>query len=485
MNKRVRAYSTPIVDVVAADHGLVAAQLAPPFLLTAAVLSSAFLVMLDNTAINLALPQIQHDLAANLSELEWAVNAYVLSFASLMLAAAGVVARRGARRVFTAGLALFGLASVGCGLASDPHALIVAGALQGAGAALLVPAGLSLILEGSMRRGVEPPALWSLVVAAGLAAGPVVGGALTSFFGWRAIFLVNAPIVVVCLLVVRFDSAPASPSPVKPSDPLSVALSGLAVFALTFTVIDMPRSGSVPVLASLIVFAGAGSWFVSRQRRSPSVVDLSLLRKPAFAAAAVGSFVVGFALFGTMLFVSILEQSLGRSPVMAGLMFVPLTAAMVVAAPLLSRVQKYHSVTAPRLAIGGLLVFALGLAVLSQTCDGLEVGAMTTAFVVTGIGVALTADSLTRLAIGAAPREASDAAAALVGTVRQLGGALGISVMGLIVQATAAKSHGSVMITSGSYGVAVSTALMVAAGVVLIGAIVVALLRRATVRVAT
>lgn len=467
-----------MVDPVVAASGPVTARRPPSFLIAAAVLPSLFLVMVDNTAINLALPRIQHDLGASLSQLEWAVNAYILTFASLILCAAGLMARHSVRRVFISGLALFGLGSVGCGLATGPYALIAAGALQGAGAAALVPSGLALIdRERTAPRGIDPVALWSVAVAAGVAAGPVVGGVLTSFVGWRAIFLVNAPIILVCLLIARSHSSPIAPSPAKPGDPLSVGLSALALFALTFAVIDSASaSSSLRVVGAVVVSAAAGSCFVARQRRRPSVVDLSLFREPKLVAAAVGALVVGFALFGTILFVSILEQSLGRSPAVAGLMFAPLTAAMVLAAPGVGHLRRYRAVTAPRMAVAGLIVFTFGLAVLSRTCDGIETTLMAVSFAVAGIGIALTSNSLTSFVTDAVSGDASDAAAAVVATARQVGGALGIGVMGLIVQTAAAPSLPSGTTASGAYVAAVSIALVVASGVVLAGAVVVGLL---------
>ena len=406
------------------------------------------------------------------------VDVLIVGYGPVGAAIAGLLGRYGVRTLVVDRLPGIWMTPRAIALDNEALRILQMVGLPEAGAAALVPSGLALIdRERTAPRGIDPVALWSVAVAAGVAAGPVVGGVLTSFVGWRAIFLVNAPIILVCLLIARSHSSPIAPSPAKPGDPLSVGLSALALFALTFAVIDSASaSSSLRVVGAVVVSAAAGSCFVARQRRRPSVVDLSLFREPKLVAAAVGALVVGFALFGTILFVSILEQSLGRSPAVAGLMFAPLTAAMVLAAPGVGHLRRYRAVTAPRMAVAGLIVFTFGLAVLSRTCDGIETTLMAVSFAVAGIGIALTSNSLTSFVTDAVSGDASDAAAAVVATARQVGGALGIGVMGLIVQTAAAPSLPSGTTASGAYVAAVSIALVVASGVVLAGAVVVGLL---------
>src|ERR671911_18872 len=296
-----------------------------------AVAFALFMVMLDNTVVNVALPSIQRDLGIGLSELQWTVNAYALTFAVLMLTGGKLADFMGRRRVFIAGLAVFTASSLACGLATSGEMLIAARTVQGIGAALMMPATLSIISATFPvhQRGMAI-GIWAGVSAMALAIGPLVGGLLTEHIDWSWIFFVNVPIGVIAiaasLLLIpesKYESA------VQRLDLPGLLTSGIGLFALTYGLIEANTYGwtSSRILGAFVVAAVMLAAFVLLETRQRlPMLDLSLFRNGTFAGANLAVLLVALAMFGVFFFVSLYMQGvLGYSAVETGAAFLPLT----------------------------------------------------------------------------------------------------------------------------------------------------------------
>ncbi|HEV2901968.1 MAG TPA: DHA2 family efflux MFS transporter permease subunit, partial [Gaiellaceae bacterium] len=296
-----------------------------------AVAFGLFMIMLDNTIVNVALPSIQRDLAIGVSELEWIVNGYALTFAVLMLTGGKLADLLGRRRIFIAGLAIFTLSSLVCGLASSAEMLIGARVVQGIGAALMSPATLSIITVTFPRRerGMAL-GIWAGVSAMALAIGPLVGGLITEHIGWSWIFFINVPIGVLGIVVARLaidESRDTSAG--QRLDLPGLLVSAVALFALTFALIEGNSYGwtSAPIISLFVVaVAGLALFVLLELRQRAPMLDLSLFRNATFAGANAVMLLVGLAMFGVFFFVSLFVQNiLGYSATEAGATFLPMT----------------------------------------------------------------------------------------------------------------------------------------------------------------
>ena len=306
----------------------------------AAVAFGLFMIMLDNTVVNVALPSIQRDLDARLSELEWIVTGYALTFAALILTGGKLADLLGRRRVFISGLFVFTMASLACALAPSAEFLIGARVVQGAGAALMNPATLSIISATfpPRERGAAI-GIWAGVSATALAIGPLVGGLLTEHVGWSSIFYINVPIGAIAIVAsfLLIDESRDLSDGQRPDLPGLVS-SGIGLFALTYGLIEGGQKGwtSALILGAFALAAVALALFVvleSRQRAP--MLDLSLFRNRTFFGANLTILMVALAMFGVFFFVSLYMQNvLGYSPVKAGAAFLPMTLLITVTAPL-------------------------------------------------------------------------------------------------------------------------------------------------------
>jgi EmrB/QacA subfamily drug resistance transporter len=305
-----------------------------------AVSFSLFMIMLDNTIVNVALPSIGRGLDVGVSQLEWVVNAYTLVFAVLMLTGGRLADLYGPRRVFDAGLVLFALSSLVCGLASTAGVLIAARSFQGAGGALMMPATLSIISGafGPEERGTAI-GIWAGVSGSALAIGPLLGGLLTEHVGWSWIFFVNVPVGAVALvasLVLVVETGTGGRGQRLDLPGLLASAGGL--LALTYALIEANRYGwSSPVILGLFAASAlllVAFVLVERRSRRP-MVDLGLFGNRTFAGANIAALLVSLAMFGVFFFVSLYMQNILRySPVHAGVIFLPMTVLVVVSAPL-------------------------------------------------------------------------------------------------------------------------------------------------------
>src|SRR5215218_859479 len=326
----------------------------------AAVSFGLFMIMLDNTVVNVALPAIQRELGAGLSQLEWIVSGYALTFAALMLTGGKLADLFGRRRVFVIGLAVFSGASLACALAPSAGFLIGARVVQGAGAALMNPATLSIISATfpPRQRGAAI-GIWAGVSALALAIGPLVGGLLTEHVGWSAIFYINVPIGLLAIAAsfLLIDESKDTTEGQRPDLPGQLT-SAVGLFALTYGLIEANGYGWA---SGRILGAAALSAFVllERHQRVP-MLDLRLFRNGTFAGANIVLLLVALAMFGVFFFLSLYMQNiLGYSPVKAGAAFLPMTVLIIIVAPLAGRLSDRRG--SRWLLTGGMALLALQL----------------------------------------------------------------------------------------------------------------------------
>jgi EmrB/QacA subfamily drug resistance transporter len=397
-----------------------------------------FMVLLDNTIVGAALPDMQHRLNTELTGLQWIVDAYVLLVAMLLLTGGVFADRFGRKRVYLAGAVVFTAASVLCSFASSVGWLVVGRVLQGIGASALSPASLALLAAAHPvpQERMKAIGLWAGFSGLGLVAGPVAGGVLTDAFGWPAIFLVNVPIGVILLLVglrhlaeSRNPSAPAIDIP-------GTALSVLAVGALTYGLIEGGARGwtSPVILGSFAVGAVLLAGFVAVEaRRSAPMLPLRLFRQRLFTVSNTAMIVVGFALMGSSFFFSqFFVYVQGSSILRAGLQTLPTSLAMVIVSPFAGRLAArygFRIVVTIGLALAGGGLLALGM-VHADT----GYGNVWWRLGVVGIGFALTMSPLTGAAIQAVSPQEGGLASGISSTTRQIGAVLGVAVLGAIVR---------------------------------------------------
>ncbi|MFE1269771.1 MFS transporter [Streptomyces sp. NPDC058757] len=434
-----------------------------------------FMVLLDNTIVGAALPDMRLRLHTGLTGLQWIVDAYVLLVAMLLLSGGIFADRFGRKRVFLAGAAVFTAASLLCSLAPSLGWLIAGRALQGVGAAALSPASLALLVAAhpAPAERVRAIGLWAGVSGIGLAAGPVAGGVLTDAFGWPAVFLVNLPLGALLLLVGprRLEEArnPAAPA----IDVPGTALSALGVGALTYGLIEGGARGwtSPVILGSFAAAAVLLAAFVAVEARRPApMLPLRLFRQRLFTVSSAAMVVVGFALMGSSFFFSqFFVEVQGSSVLRAGLQTLPLSLAMVAASPYAGRLAArygFRTVVTTGLALAGLGLLALGT-VHADT----GYGNVWWRLAVAGTGFALTLSPLTGAAIQAVGPQEGGLASGISSTTRQIGAVLGVAVLGAVVRArqSGGASFGagldSAFLTAGALtlATAAATALWLAA----------------------
>jgi EmrB/QacA subfamily drug resistance transporter len=398
---------------------------------------SLLAIVVDNTIVNVALPTLVRDLDADVSELQWVVDAYTLVFAGLLLLAGALGDRHGRRRTLLAGLVVFAAASLAAAYASDVDMLIACRALMGAGAAFIMPATLSLLISvfPDERERATAVGIWAATAGLGVAVGPVIGGFLLDHFWWGSIFVVNVPVCAVAIFLGR-RVVPESRDPVERGvDWTGAALSGAGLIALAWAVIEAPSDGwtSPPVLAVGGVAAVLLGAFVLQQRRAADpLLDVGLFRDPRFSAASATVMVLFFALFGFLfLATQYLQFVLGFSPSAAGVRVLPYAGAMIVFASASAKlVERYGT---RRIATLGMLLFAAGLAVAATVGLGTGYGRLAMAFVLMGAGMGLAGAPATESIMSSLPPSRANIGSAVNDTTRELGGALGVAIVGSIM----------------------------------------------------
>jgi EmrB/QacA subfamily drug resistance transporter len=463
------------VETTALDGGLFGGERRRWWTLGAVSLG-LFMIMLDTTVVNVALPSIQQSLGLSLSELEWVVAGYALTFAALMLTGGKLADLLGRRRVFVAGLVVFTLASLACGLAGSAEVLIGARVVQGIGAAMMNPATLSIITATfpPRQRGTAI-GIWAGVSALALAIGPLVGGLLSEHVDWSWIFFVNVPVGIVAIAAAYafIDESRDTSRDQRPDVP-GLVTSGVGLFALTYALIEANSHGwgSTRILGAFALAAVSLAAFVLlelRQRRP--MLDLTLFRNATFSGANVAMLLVALAMFGVFFYVSLyVQQILGYSPVEAGASFLPATILIAVLAPFVGRVVD--RVGSRWLTSSGMVLLALSLVLFARLGTGSSYWEILPGLVVMGVGMALTMTPTTAAAMGSVPRDQAGVGSAVLNSMRQVGGSLGIAITGAIVAHVTSTSLAAGDTQPVAFVHGFQRGLEVAAAIALAGAVV-------------
>lgn len=413
------------------------------WLVLAIVSSALFLIVIDMTVLYTALPRLTDDLAATASEKLWIVNAYPLVVAGLLPGLGALGDRHGHKRMFLAGLAVFGLASLAAAFAPSSQALIAARALLAVGAAMMMPATLSLIrlTFQDERERAFAIGIWAAVASGGAALGPVVGGLLLEHFHWGTVFLINVPVVAVALVAGARVLVQRAGDRSQPFDLLGSAQIMVGLIGLVYAVKEIGKiAPSWPAAAiALGLGAAAMAGFLRRQRASATpLIDFALFRNPRFAAGVATATVASGALIGVeLVFSQRLQLVLGLSPLQAGLMILPIPLASFVAGPLAGLALPRLGAT--RVLWSALLLTGLALALylaLHQGASWMWLSAL--AAMGFGVGAAMTAAS--SVIMMSAPEHRAGMAASIEEVSYELGGALGIAVLGSLMSALYARS---------------------------------------------
>jgi EmrB/QacA subfamily drug resistance transporter len=436
-----------------------------------AVSLGLFMIMLDNTVVNVALPTIQRDLGARLSELEWIVSGYALTFAAFLLTGGKLADQFGRRRVFVVGLTIFAGSSLACALAPSAGFLIGARVVQGIGAALMNPATLSIISATfpPRQRGTAI-GIWVGVSATALAIGPLVGGLLTEHAGWSSIFYVNVPVgavAVVASLLLIDESKDASRE--QRLDLPGLLTSGLGLFSLTYALIEANNHGwtSSRIVGAFAVAAILLAAFVVLElRQRLPMLDLSLFRNGTFAGANTVLLLVTLAMFGIFFFVSLYMQNvLGYSAVQAGAAFLPLTLLVVLVAPIAGRISDRLGSRA--LMATGMTLVATQLLYFSTLGAHESYWALVPGMLLGGFGMPAVMTPASAAALSGVPVDQAGVGSAVLNSSRQVGGSIGIALMGAIMAHEIGGSRSPETFVHG-----LSIALVVAAGIAIAGALV-------------
>ncbi|MGN5631303.1 DHA2 family efflux MFS transporter permease subunit [Streptomyces sp. AC154] len=404
---------------------------------------SLLIVVLDNSILNVAVKTIASPaptgLGATQSELEWAINSYTLVFAGLLFTAGLLGDRIGRKKMLLLGIVLFGIGSAFAAMSGSPGELIAWRAVMGFGAAFVMPATLAVLMN-VFERDEQPKAIgiWAGSVGLGIAIGPITGGLLLEHFWWGSIFLVNVPVVIIALIAMLI-LVPDSRDP-KPGrlDPVGVVLSIIGLVLLVYGIIrggELADFTAVSVLLPVIGGLAVLVVFVLHEKRSASpAIDITYFRKPAFSAAVAAIALVFFALMGVTFFSAFYMQSVrGWSALQSGLLILPLAIAQMVFAPRARLVVARFGARA--VCTVGMLMVAVGLAAFALFDADTPVWLMCVVFFVQGTGMAHVMPPVTVAVMQALPREKAGSGSAVNNTFRQVGGALGIAVLGSVLSA--------------------------------------------------
>jgi EmrB/QacA subfamily drug resistance transporter len=406
-----------------------------------AVTASLFMTMLDVSVVNVALPAIRAEYEPRLTQLEWVVSSYLLTYATFLLTGGKLADLFGRRRIFLLGLTLFGVASLLCGLAPDIDFLIGARALQGLGAALMLPATQAIIAatfdpeERGMAYGI-----WAAVSGLGLALGPLIGGLLIEGIDWRWIFYINIPIALLAITVARAIVAESRDTSLERRlDFWGLLSSGVGLFALTFALIEGQRHGWSSNFTLAVFGVAAAAFgvfvFVELHQRAP-MLDLSFFRDPTFAGANVVSLMIMAVMIGVLFFVSIFMQHFLRySPIETGAGFLPMTLVFMLVAPVAGKLTDRIGGRWPITA--GMAVLGVGIGLLSRIDLDASYWEFVPAFILAGIGIGLAMAPATTTVIGSVPVDKAGVGSGVINVFRQSGGAFGVAILGAVVTAKA------------------------------------------------
>jgi len=402
-----------------------------------AVCVATFMLLLDITVVNVALPDIQSSLGASFSSLQWVVDAYSLTLAAFLLTAGSLADRIGRRRVFAVGFAIFTIASFLCGISPNATLLNLARALQGVGGAAMFATSLALIAQEfqGKERGTAIGA-WGATIGGAVAVGPLIGGALTEGLGWEWIFFVNVPIGAAAIVLTTTKLANLKAPDPAPLDWPGLATFSLGLFGIILGLIRGNADGwtSAQILGSLIAGGVLLLAFVAIQLRSRNaMLDLTLFRKPAFAGVSLVAFALSASMFSLFLYITLyIQDVLGHSPLSAGVIFLPLTVLSFFVAPVAGKLSS----RVPIRALMGVGLTMVGVALLLM--HGVELGdswtTLLAGFLFAGAGVGMVNPAIAQTAIGVVPPQKAGMGSGINNTFRQVGIATGVAALGAIFQ---------------------------------------------------
>ncbi len=417
-----------------------------------AVSVAIFMLLLDITVVNVALPDIQRSLHSSFQDLQWVIDAYSLTLAAFLLTAGSLADRLGRRRVFLAGLVVFTASSVVCGLSSSSLMLNLARGVQGTGGAMMFATSLALIAQAfqGKERGTAF-GVFGAVTGAAVAVGPLVGGIITSGIGWEWIFFVNLPIGIAAVALTLARVQESRDPEATGMDWLGLITFSGSLFLLVFALVrgNDKGWGSTQIVAFLVLSLVLIVLFliVERLQERP-MLDLTLFRRPAFTGANIVAFALSGSIFAMFLYLTLyIQDVLGFSPLQAGLRFLPITLLSFFVAPVAGRL----SVRVPiRLLLGvGLLLISVGLAAMTAVDASSPWTTLIPGFAIAGVGIGLVNPPLASAAIGVVPHERSGMASGINSTFRQVGIATGIAGLGAIFQHSVTQSTSAALNASG------------------------------------
>jgi EmrB/QacA subfamily drug resistance transporter len=440
-----------------------------------AVCIATFMLLLDITIVNVALPAIQHALAASFSDLQWVVDAYALALATCVLTAGALADLFGRKRLFLLGIVLFTAASAACGAAWDPLFLIIARGLQGIGGAMMFATALALLSQEfhGRERGTAF-GLWGAVIGAAVAVGPLAGGMLTSWLSWRWIFLVNIPIGVGAVLLGLSRLRESSDPEHSRLDPAGLVTLTVGLFTLVLALIEGNDHGwtSTFIVTLLAVGIVALIVFVATQaREGATMIDLALFRRPAFVGAQITAFAISSSMFAMFLYLTLYLQDILRlSALQTGVRFLPLSVISFFAAPLAGRLTAHVS-------IRWLLAFGLALNAISMwSMSRLDVHSHWTVllpgFLIAGVGIGFVNAPLATTAVSTVRVERAGMASGINNTFRQIGIATGIAALGAIFASKVSDQRSPAQFVHGLHVILLVGAAVAAVGAVLAGGLV-------------
>jgi EmrB/QacA subfamily drug resistance transporter len=402
-----------------------------------AVCLGTFMLLLDITIVNVALPDIQTALGSSFSGLQWVIDAYALSLAALLLTAGSLADMYGRRRLYLIGLVIFTGASLLCGLATSTLMLQLSRGLQGVGGAIMFSVSLALLASSfhGKDRGVAF-GVWGAITGLAVAIGPLLGGGLTSGLSWRWIFLVNLPIGVVAVIITALRVGETREAHARRPDWAGFVLFTAALASLVYGLIESNRrSFSDGLVLGCLIAAGVllAAFLVAEWRGRTPMFDLSLFRKPSFSGASVAAFVLSASMFAMFLYLTLWVQNvLGYSALEAGLRFLPITLVSFAVAPVSGKLSERHGVR--WFLSGGLVLVGVGLLLMRGLAPGDDWTALLFGFLLAGLGIGLTNPALATAAIGVVEPRRSGMASGINSTFRQVGVATGIAAWGAIFQ---------------------------------------------------
>src|SRR3954465_259495 len=401
-----------------------------------AVSVATFMLLLDITVVNTALPSIQKDLSANFTDLQWVIDAYTLPRAAVVLPAGSLADRLGRRGVFAAGLGIFAVASLAAGLAPDATFLNISRAVQGIGAAAMFSVSLALVAQEfpAGRERATAMGVYGATIGVAVAVGPLVGGAITDGLGWRWVFFINVPIGIA-MVATTFAKLRESRDPnATRVDWLGLAsLSGGLLMLVLALLRGNDEGWGSPLILGLLAGAAVmlAAFAAIEQRVAEPMLPLGLFRRRAFTGVQLAAFAVSASLFALFLYLTLYLQSfLGLSPIEAGLRYLPITVASFIVAPLSG--MALAKIKARYLMSAGLALTGIGLLLMAGLKMDSEWTALLAGFLISGIGVGLLNPVIADVALSVVPKEQSGMAAGINDTFRQVGIAVGIAAWGAI-----------------------------------------------------